>query len=530
MLKRNLLLSLLSALLLSLPWFSHFSGLLLLIAWVPLLALEHSFEKRQSNGCWKYYATTFVLWNIITTHWIANATLWGAVAAILGNALQMFLIFALFRWVKRRTNPSIGYAFFIALWMAWEYFYFNAEISWPWLVLGNGFAKDIRLVQWYEYTGVLGGSLWVLISNILIFRGITLITSDQARTKKSVFNFVLITLIILVPCIFSLIRFCTYKEAGDTCRVVVLQPNIDPYQKFRDMPEQEQLGIMLRQAVQQADSVTDFVIAPETAISNILENNPLQSPLMMDILQFLVPYPQASLIIGTASRQLYPDGERPTYTARKYGNLYYDIFNSAMHIRRFDDIKFYHKSKLVVGVEKLPYPRLLNFLGDWSIKLGGSSGSFVPQAERDTFNSVSQKCKIGVAICYESEYGAFYTEYVQKGANVMAIITNDAWWGNTVGYKQHLWYASLRAIETRRGIARSTNTGISAIINQRGEIVHRTPWCEEASIKSDIATNDYLTFYVKNGDYLGRAAALVLCLLTLYTIYTLWRKRKKLSL
>jgi len=170
---RYLLLSLLSATLLALPWYPAFSGLILFVAFVPLLVLERDFTLRKADGCWKYYALTFLVWNAIATYWIYHATMPGAVGAIIGNTLQMCLIFALFRWVKKKTNNAIGYAFLIALWITWEWFYFDAEISWPWLVLGNGFAKDIHLIQWYEYTGVLGGSLWIWLTNFCVFHIIT---------------------------------------------------------------------------------------------------------------------------------------------------------------------------------------------------------------------------------------------------------------------------------------------------------------------------------------------------------------------
>ena len=87
------------------------------------------------------------------------------------------------------------------------------------------------------------------------------------------------------------------------------------------------------------------------------------------------------------------------------------------------------------------------------------------------------------------------------------IITNDGWWGNTAGHKQHLHYASLRAIETRRSIARSANTGISAFINQRGDIEQATEYWEPAVIQGTIRANDQMTFYGRHGDYLARTAA-----------------------
>ena len=97
----------------------------------------------------------------------------------------------------------------------------------------------------------------------------------------------------------------------------------------------------------------------------------------------------------------------------------------------------------------------------------------------------------------------------------MTIITNDALWGNTPGYRQHLSYASLRAIETRRAIARCANTGISAIISPSGEITQPTPWWEPAVIEGYIPLRDDITFFVEHGDIIGRVCSFIFCLLLL---------------
>ena len=109
----------------------------------------------------------------------------------------------------------------------------------------------------------------------------------------------------------------------------------------------------------------------------------------------------------------------------------------------------------------------------------------------------------------------------------MTIITNDAWWGDTPGYRQHLRYASLRAIETRRSIARCANTGISAIIDQRGNIIERTPWWEKSAIRGSINMNDEITYFVKTGDVPGRLCTAVFSLLVLALIVRICLKGKK---
>ena len=143
--------------------------------------------------------------------------------------------------------------------------------------------------------------------------------------------------------------------------------------------------------------------------------------------------------------------------------------------------------------------------------LGGVMGRCIGQGDISLMHA--GRTPIGCAICYESVYGEYYTGYVRKGAKAMTIITNDAWWGDAPGYRQHLSYASLRAIETRRAIARCANTGISAIISPSGEILQPTPWWEQAVIKSSIPLSDQITFFVTNGDIVGRVFSFIFILL-----------------
>ena len=157
--------------------------------------------------------------------------------------------------------------------------------------------------------------------------------------------------------------------------------------------------------------------------------------------------------------------------------------------------------------------------------LGGAVGSYGGQTEPSVFYSQSG---IGVtpAVCYESIWGGWIARSVRKGSQFIAIITNDGWWENTSGKDQHLDYAKLRAIETRRWVCRSANTGISAFINQRGDIVKQTQWWTKTAIKQNINLNSDITFYVKYGDYLPKAGSL-LAVLGIVVIVAQLRLRKK---
>ena len=131
---------------------------------------------------------------------------------------------------------------------------------------------------------------------------------------------------------------------------------------------------------------------------------------------------------------------------------------------------------------------------------------------------------IGCAVCYESVYGEYCAGYVRKGARLLTVITNDAWWGNSPGYRQHFSFSRLRAIETRRYVARCGNTGISAIIDPTGKVLSRTPWWQEARLDGTVQLCEAQTFFVRYGDITGRVSVLLFLLLAAAAIF---RPRKQ---
>lgn len=261
-----------------------------------------------------------------------------------------------------------------------------------------------------------------------------------------------------------------------------------------------------------------LVVAPETFTNDVILNDINQSATYRRIASFLQDYPNVNVLFGASS---YEYLDAPTLTSRTLRDgTPLESHNSAIITDGTWRNQIFHKSKLVVGVEMVPYPGLFIRLDNL---LGGVMGRNIGQGEislldcksYDSTGNVTASIPIGCAICYESVYGEYCTEYVNKGAKALAVITNDAWWGDTPGYKQHLSYSSLRAIETRRDIIRCANTGISAIINQRGQIVEKTSWWESDVLRGKINLNDKQTWFVRNGDFTGRICTLLFALLLL---------------
>ena len=525
---------LLSAVLLSLGWYEWGSGLFLLIAFIPLLLVEDKiYQHKQeipSFKIWLLSGLTFFLWNLFTTWWVKNASLAGAITAILLNTLLMSITFWLFHITKRKLGTAAGNFALVFYWIGFEYFYMHGEITWPWLTLGHGFMFTTKLIQWYDITGVFGGSLWILVVNLAIFQWIK---GYRHKPRKEQFmRLAFVTLLILIPIGISLTKYYTYTENPDPKNIVVIQPNIDPYLKFNDIPSITQTMIQLDEARKMGDSLTDYYVAPETSISNGIWLDRLKYvPDIRRVKSFIQNNPQAEYIVGIMCYKRYLPGEKLSSTARyaEGADFYYDSYNSAIQIDTSDYIPIYHKSQLVTGVEKMPYRKYLRFLEKIMLHLGGTFRSHGIQKNRDVFISVKDSTKIAPVICWESVFGEYVTDYIKLGAEYIFVITNDGWWGDTPGHRQHNALSCIRAIETRRSIARSANTGISSFINQRGDVLQTLTWWKRGALKDTLNANSYITFYVKHGDYIGRICLMFGLLLGLYTL-VIHLKSKSLKL
>ncbi|MCK4289125.1 MAG: apolipoprotein N-acyltransferase [Bacteroidales bacterium] len=529
-----ILLSIFSGILFSIGWPVNGFPVFLFFSFVPLLYIEDFICKNKKNfsifSILFYSYPAFFVWNLLTTWWIWNSTETGAIMAILLNSLFMAVFFNLYHITKRILYKNDqGYFILIFYWITWEFLHLDWDLSWSWLNLGNGFASYTKWIQWYEFTGTFGGTFWILLVNIIIYKLLVELLTKNKSLKKIIVLFSSLLLLIFLPIIFSYIIYNNYEETKNPVSVVVVQPNIDPYSEQYNLPPSIIIDKIFKLAEPEIDSLTDFVVCPESANQeDIWERNIKNYPSIIQLKKFIKKYPHINFVIGASTYKRLEDEQPITNAARKFhdSDNYYYAYNTVIFLDSSDIIRLYHKSKLTPGVEKMPSWKILKPLEKFAIDLGGTIGTLATDKEKKVFNT-KDSLKVAVIICYESVYGEFVSEFVRNGANLIFLITNDGWWGNTPGHRQHFSFSPLRAIETRRSFARSANTGISCFINQKGDVFQKTEYWVPAVIKQDINANSKLTFYVKYGDYIGRISAFISALFFLITISMGIVNRKK---
>lgn len=508
------LLSLASPFLLLLAWPAAGFAPLLFIAFLPLLQIEDLItqEKKSQNKANVFLPAylAFVLFNLLTTWWIWYASPFGMFGAVFANALLMTIVFIAFHQTRLQFGNFIGYLSLPLYWMGFEFFHMDWDLTWPWLNLGNGFAAWANMVQWYEYTGTQGGTLWILTTNIAVFHAIKATREEKSKWVYASFG------LVTIPLLLSALIYLHVTENKRPVEIVVVQPNIDPYNEKFSGNSREQLEKILRLAAGKITPATRLVVCPETALPDGIWNEELnEHPQILRIQDFLNQSPDIRFLTGLSYYKLFLPGEPLSETARAFmdGPGHFDAYNAAIHIQKDNPFQFHYKGRLVPGVEKMPFPAVFGFLENFAIDLGGTAGSLGSNVEPNVFTGDS--IVAAPVICYESVYGDYIGEYVRKGANLICIMTNDGWWKDTPGYRQHCQYARLRAIEHRRSIARSANTGISCFINQKGEIQQATSWWQDDCIRANLNLNNNLTFYSHYGDLWGISSAfLSLFLLT----------------
>jgi apolipoprotein N-acyltransferase len=504
--RKNLFLALTSGLLLGIPWIIPSFFFLIFIAWVPLLQLEKELHNNRNHYALLNYAFAgFFLMNVLGAWWVTQAQWLGAILIFLANSLIQALVF----WSASRVRTILKIPLFfpfLFIWLGYEYVHNIWDLAWPWFNLGNALVTMPKLIQWVEFTGVRGGSLWIILTNFAVFKAYTIYKKRGLASVMPVGAGVLFLL--LIPSFLSYQLYRNFPEGEETVKVALIQPNLDPYtEKFVPEKQARHLEEFFRTAETLCDDETRYLFGPETLIvQQIDEENPSASPYYRQLMDFRKKYPHLNCLLGVHSYRKLGSDIPPGSRFNLEKNYHYEAFNTALFLAPGAAPQFYHKTKLVPIFERMPFVQYLGFLEKFSLELGGYHGTYSDRQESTRFKSPDGSISILPILCFESVFGPYCSENLTEKKGFICMITNDGWWKNTPGYRHHFNFSPIRAIESRRDLVRVANTGISAIIDARGTVMAKTPWWKKATLKGEVHFREGRTFFSRHGDWLGGAS------------------------
>ncbi len=495
--------------------FSPFSfPILIFIAWIPMFYLLDAKEKNTFH-----IFSGLLVWNILSTFWVTNTSLFSGLIANLANAGLMLIPLLIHQKINKFFAPKFKWLSLVTCWISFEYLHMQWDLSWPWLNIGNAFGMAVEWVQWYEWTGIFGGAVWIFVVNIW---GYKLVKSTDYKSLWKP------GLVILIPILISY-SFPYFKEINTTesVNVVVAQTNYEPHYKRRNTSNTQKNREIFDLIQQGIDSTTDYLVLPEATFQRISLDDPLKNTGINILKRLSEQYPNLEIVTGVSGIKEFdtlPENETALRQFIKNNDtLNYVVYNAAISFGKGKDFEQYYKSKFVPGSEIFPFREFLWFMKPFVRSIGGTYEGHGSQAERSVFEG---KAKVAPIICYESVYGDYLRGFIDNDADLFFVMTLDSWWAKTPGYRQHLGMSRLRAIEFRRSIARASNGGTSCFINSWGEVIQATEYEEMKTIKASLFLNHSQTVYAKTGDIIARISLLIFLLFLFNLIVKIVMKKR----
>ena len=462
-------------------------------AFLLLIHLANKCNSYKETAFYSYFG--FLAWNLITTYWLMMASVGAGIAAILANSLLMVIPLCLMRFFQRKYTSVVLIVILQATtWVMYEYLHHHWDLAWPWLAIGNAWANQISLIQFITITGHLGISFWVVVVAALAY---------QTMIKKEQYLFISTLSALLVLPLISLIYFAATtpdQEVDEAVYVSVIQPNHDSYQRHSGMSgTREVLDSLYTITERTVTEQTELVVWPENAIDAALSMNSSHIKRIADSAKVW----ETNFLIGTGTVSYYEEDLPKVYRVanRPQGDVHYNIFNSSLYIDKIGSTSRYNKANLVPFVERVPF---INFFATIDIfdLINWKQFAYYGRGSTPDMLVASSFITPGL-VCYDSVYPTWVREFVNNGAGFITIITNDGWWGDSSGHRQHFAYARLRAIEFNRWIVRSANNGTSGIIRSDGSIEQKTDYWVRTGFNSTIPVIKKQTIYSLFGDWLA---------------------------
>lgn len=488
--------------------FSVISGISMFFAWpennaiplvfVSLIPLFYFTDKVDSiykrfKGAY-LFSLAFVahyVWLCLSLAWLHTTSPKTYQLAIIIESLSFALIFIPLPKIRKRLGRNWSWIYLISAWMSLEFINQNWPMGTPYFLLGSGFGKYPQMIQFYSIVGIEGGSLLILLVNL----GICLMISDLLQ-KKSLFKPILITAVGLAPFLLSLLHLFDFDSSQTKkIKVAAVHSYLETYaDDSHNHPERtvKKLSSLMKKK----DLVdVELVLWPETVISNLGWVSNIQGDLAFNsILQQLDSNVSYSICTGGYTYSVAEKNEDDPYLAFEAARkLYYKAHNVALTIDTNGLISIRSKGIFIPFQERIPYLKQLPFLKEW-VDLVGANTMVSHYENSKNVHKTMNGIPFVPVLCFESTYPYFMAMNASQGA-LTVILANENWNKDLSGSDQYLHSNVAIAIQSRTAIARSSNSGISAMIGPDGEIIEKRKGKNEGTIVQDLPLKEDLTIY-----------------------------------
>jgi apolipoprotein N-acyltransferase len=499
-------------------------GTLAFFAFVPLLLVLLNAES-YLLAFRSAYVMLFVC-SAISMYWIGGFTHGRDIYLMLAGGLLLFahpifffLPIAVFIFIRNNVSENIALFSFPFLWISNEYFRAHTDFAFPWLTVGNTQTYNLSFIQTASAVGVYGISFLVLLVNVVavfLFRNIAQKNWKTISLQSGI-------CVLLILSLYGIPKFIgknilnehpKNEKPKNSIRVAIVQPNIDPWEKWENSPD-FQMDVLLKMSNEVSAFKPDLLVYPETAIPSYILLPSNEQRLVQ--LKTFVEKNKIALFTGIPDVKYYDDSTLAPASSKTFSEsrMRYDTYNSSMLLKpNTSEIQTCAKSILVPFAERVPYADYFSFskLFEWGIGISGwGKGNDSTVFHFATINE--KEIHFANLICFESVFPQLATMFANKGAEFFTIITNDSWWGNTSGVYQHLRFGVFRAIENRKWLVRCANSGISCYIDPYGRMYNSTDFSTRQVLLKEIALSNEKTFYTEHSDWFALWSVIISSLL-----------------
>jgi apolipoprotein N-acyltransferase len=417
------------------------------------------------------------------------------------------LIFSLpfcFMLMNKKMGVIGKWMFFSFIWILMEYMNQKWSIGTPYFILGSGLGQQPWLIQSYEFIGVEGGSVFILLFNLSIYSII-----ERIRAKSNYLKGYVLLGITASPFIISLFMQLSYNNAKkDRLNIAVLHTNFEAYSSENNLHPENVTKQLLNLSIAGSSGKEEMIVWPETIISNCGWLTNQQADTTFKILSdfYKNKKPTFALCIGGYAFSVNYFGEEDPYAQFEPNRrFYYNTHNVALTYVDSTLPKVRSKEIFVPFQERIPYLKKMPFMMYLADVVGANTK--VSYYEDGTeIHETMLKNKFIPILCYESIFPLYLSKKAED-IHFYSILANEYWNKNIQGSEQYLYTNVGIAIQSRIPIIRSSNGGVSAIIDKNGQIVATKKGKAQGLLHGNVVKKTEKTFYDSiHGIFYGIAA------------------------